>query len=301
MVVRSYLIAKGNGFHRLKCVLIGLVAISLILPISGCIDEGDINKNDSKTIVAFCGAASKPAMEEAAKAFEDRTGIKVELQFSGSGRMLTQMKISKQGDLYIPGSPDYIEKAKKEGVIDPETVKKIAYLIPAIIVQEDNPLNIQSLDDLGRDGLKVCICAPESCCIGSYAVEILEYTNKSDEVMPNVVVHAESCSKVASLIVMDKVDTVIGWWVISEWQQNDTEVIYLEPDQIPRISYIPAAVSTYSEDRESAERFIDFLTSDEGKKIFEKWGYIVTEEEAKEYAPNAKIGGEYELPYEWRS
>ena len=38
---------------------------------------------------------------------------------------------------------------------------------------------------------------------------------------------------------------------------------------------------------------------DEGKKIFKKHGYITTEEEAMKYALNAKIGGEYDLPYQW--
>lgn len=58
-------------------------------------------------ITASVGAVSKPAMEEAAKAFEQRTGIKVYLTFGGSGAILSQMKLSREGDLYIPGSPDY--------------------------------------------------------------------------------------------------------------------------------------------------------------------------------------------------
>lgn len=299
MVVKSKRIGEDISSIRLKGILIELILISLVLLNSGCLDQADINKAEKKTIVAFCGAASKPALEEAAEIFEEQAGIRVELQFSGSGRMLSQMKISQQGDLYIPGSPDYIEKAKKDGVIDPGTERKIAYLVPAIIVQENNPLNIQSLEDLGKDNVDVGICAPESCCIGLYAVEIFEYNNITDKIKPNIVVHAESCSKIASLVVMDKVDAVIGWRVVFEWKPNETEVIYLEPDQIPRIAYITAAVSTYTKDMESSERFISFLTSKEGKKVFEKHGYITNEEKAIKYASNAKIGGEYDLPHEW--
>ena len=301
MVVKSIGIAKEISLNRLKGILTELIVISVVLLTSGCLDQADMDKAEKKTIVAFCGAASKPAIEEAAELFEEQTGIRVELQFSSSGRMLSQMKISHHGDLYIPGSPDYIEKAKKDGVIDPETERKIAYLIPAIIVRESNPLNIQSLKDLGRGDMDLSICAPESCCIGLYAVEILEHNNVTDTIKPNIVVHAESCSKMASLVVMDKVDAVIGWRVISEWKPDDTEVIYLEPDQIPRIAYIAAAVSTYTKDSESSERFIDFLTSEEGRKIFEKYGYITTEEEAIKYASNARIGGEYDLPQDWIS
>ena len=122
----------------------GLFAIALIAIIAGCIGE-EKREDKQKTIMAFCGSASKPAMEEAAKTFEEKTGIKVELTFGGSGTMLSQMKLSKQGDLYIPGSPDYMAKAKRDGVVYPDTVKNIAYLVPAIDVQEGNPKNIQSL------------------------------------------------------------------------------------------------------------------------------------------------------------
>ena len=197
-----------------------IVAIGLI---AGCIgEENKTSEDKQKTIMAFCGSASKPAIEEAAKTFEEKTSIKVELQFSGSGNMLSQMKLSKQGDLYIPGSPDYMEIAKRDNVVYPETVKKIAYIVPVINVQKGNPKKIQSLDDLANKGMEIGICAPESCCIGLYAVEILEYNNMTEKVKPNIVTHAESCSKTAALVVMDKVDAVIGWRVFSEWTPEDT-------------------------------------------------------------------------------
>ena len=36
------------------------------------------------------------------------------------------------------------------------------------------------------------------------------------------------------------------------------------------------------------------------KKIFAKWEYIATEEKVRRFAPNAKIGGEYRLPEDYR-
>ena len=114
MVVKSIGIAKEISLNRLKGILTELIVISVVLLTSGCLDQADMDKAEKKTIVAFCGAASKPAIEEAAELFEEQTGIRVEIQFSSSGRMLSQMKISHHGDLYIPGSPDYIEKAKKD-------------------------------------------------------------------------------------------------------------------------------------------------------------------------------------------
>ena len=272
-----------------KLVVVVLIVISVSITTVGCAGE------ETKSITIFCGSASKPAMEEAAQVFEDETGITVYLNFSGSGTMLAQMKISESGDLYIPGSPDYMAMAEKDGVVEPDTVVIISYLVPAILVPAGNPLNIQGLADLGSPGVEVGIGNPEAVCVGLYAYEILEYNDLLEPVKPNIVTHAESCSKTATLVALKSVDAIIGWRVFSEW--HDTiDVVYLEPEQIPRLSYIPGAISTYAEDKESAGEFLEFLASTRGQDIFKKHGYLATEEEAREFAPYAEIGGEYQLP-----
>jgi molybdate transport system substrate-binding protein len=235
-------------------------------------------------------------MEEAAGAFEKETGIKVYANYGGSGTMLSQIELSKSGDLYIPGSPDYMVKADKKSVIDPASVKKIAYLIPVIAVQHGNPKNIRSLADLAKPGIEVGIGNPQAVCIGLYAVEILDYNNLLADVSKNIVVNAESCEKTATLISLKSVDAVIGWDVFHHWDPDKIDVVYLSPEQLPRIAYIPCAVTRFTKDSESTQRFLDFLVSQQGQDIFKKWGYITTEEEARKVAPQAEIGGEYQLP-----
>ncbi len=272
-----------------KLLVVISIAVSVLITAVGCTGE------ETKSITVFCGSASKPAMEEAAQVFKEETGITVYLNFSGSGTMLAQMEVSESGGLYIPGSPDYMAMAEKDGVVEPDTVVIISYLVPAILVQAGNPMNIRKLDDLANPGVEVGIGNPESVCVGLYAYEILEYNDLLEQVKPNIVTHAESCSKTASLVALKSVDAIIGWRVFSEW--HDTiDVVYLEPEQIPRLSYIPGAVSTYAEDKESAGKFLEFLTSTRGQDIFKKHGYLATEEEAREFAPYAEIGGEYQLP-----
>lgn len=274
----------------------GFLVLSLVMVlmiISGCTAQAP------DTITAFCGSASKPAMEEAADAFQEKTGIEVYLNFSGSGTMLSQMKISKSGDLYIPGSPDFMAMAVKDGVAESDSIKIIAYLVPAILVPRGNPKNIQSLSDLAMPGIEVGIGNPESVCVGLYAYEIMEYSGLMEEIEPNIVTHAESCSKTATLVALNSVDAILGWRVFASWHDT-VDVVYLEPEQLPRLAYIPGAVSTYTQNKENARKFLDFLVSPEGQEIFAKWGYIATEEEARKYAPDAEIGGEYRLPDTYR-
>jgi ABC-type Fe3+ transport system substrate-binding protein len=45
----------------------------------------------------------------------------------------------------------------------------------------------------------------------------------------------------------------------------------------------------FAENRASAEAFLDFLASADGRAIWAKYGYFATPEDAKVHAPNATI------------
>jgi molybdate transport system substrate-binding protein len=250
----------------------------------------------SKEISVFAGAASKPPLDEAAQAFEKNTGIKVYLTYGGSGAVLSQLKLAKTGDAYIPGSPDYMVKSNRDGVTEADSIKIVSYLIPVMAVQHGNPKGIQSLVDLSKPGIKVGIGNPKAVCVGLYAIEILDFNHLLTDVRKNIATNADSCEATATLISLKSVDVVMGWDVFHHWSPDSIDVIYLKPEQLPRIAYVPAAITTFTKDRESTKLFIDFITSKSGQDIFKKWGYITTEAEAKTFSPNASIGGEYILP-----
>lgn len=266
---------------------------------------GSNSYSSSKKILIFAGAATKPATEEVTKAFQNRFGIPVEVSFGGSGFVLSQMRLAKKGDLYFPGSSDFMEIAKRERLVLPETEKMVAYLIPAINVQKGNPKGIQSLKDLTRNGIRVAIGNPEFVCIGTYAVEIIEKNLtpiEKERLKKNLVNYTESCEKTANAISFKAVDAIIGWSVFQHWDPERIETINLKPDEIPRIGYIPIAISKFSKEKTLAQKFIDFLLSQEGKALFRKYHYVMDIQEALLFTrPNTPVGGEYVLPHEWRA
>lgn len=251
----------------------------------------------------FAGAASKPPAEEAARAFEKKTGIKVNITFGGSGFVLSQMTLARKGDIYFPGSSDYMELAKKKDLVFPETERKIVYLVPAINVQKGNPKGIKGLHDLTRPGLRVAIANPEGVCVGLYAIEIVEKNFKPGEkaaLRKNLVNYTESCEKTATAISLKAADAIIGWRVFQYWDPERIETVPLHKDEIVRIGYIPIAISKYTANRTLAQRFIDFILSEEGKSLFRKHHYFMSPEEAFAWIGEKKpVGGEYSLPGDW--
>jgi molybdate transport system substrate-binding protein len=238
-------------------------------------------------IRAYFGSAAEVPEEELVAAFQKETEISVEYTMGGSGTLLSAIEIAKVGDLYAPGSQDYMQKAINDGIMVNSSIKTLAYLVPAIIVQKGNPNGITSLSDLAKPGLKVGIGNPDSVCVGLYAYDILTKAGLWDSVKPNLVTYASSCSNTAALVVTKSVDAIIGWHVFYNWTPDKVDIVYIKPEQIPKIAYIPIGITKYADDPASAQKLIDYLLSPEGKAVFSKYGYFSTLEEAKKLAPYA--------------
>jgi molybdate transport system substrate-binding protein len=253
-----------------------------------------------RSIEAFVGSASKPATEEAARLFEQWTGARVVLHFGGSGQMLSQIKLAQRGDLYFPGSSDYMELAKREGLALADSERRVVYLIPAINVPKGNPKNIRTMADLARPDVRVGIARPDAVCVGLYAVEVMNQAGLDEQIRPRIATQAESCEKTAQLVALGSVDAVLGWRVFQYWEPDKIETILLPPEQVSRIGYIPIAKTPFVQDDELAQAFIDFLTGDEGQAVFRRWHYLTDVEEARAFAlPDTPVGGEWVLPEGW--
>lgn len=297
MMLDLHLFQRKGFFHRKAHSLLPMLTLFLL-------GQDQLAFSGTKLLL-FAGAASKPATEEVIEAFQQKTRISVEATFGGSGFVLSQMKLAQRGDLYFPGSSDFMEMAKREGLVLPESERIVVYLVPAINVQKGNPKGIRTLRDLTREGLRLAIANPEMVCVGTYAVEIIEKnlsSQEKDRLRKNLVNYTESCEKTANAVALKAVDAVLGWRVFRYWDPARIETILLKSEEIPRIGYLPIAISKFTRDKVTAQRFIDFLLSAEGKAPFQKYHYLMEMEEARRFTrPDAPVGGEYGLPNIWKA
>lgn len=290
----------------MRSLAMGLFVTMLILLLSSC---GKANRPASnqpprefegRKLVLFVGSASQPPTELAAQRFEEKTGAKLEVHFGGSGTMLAQMRLAEQGDIYFPGSSDYMELAKREGDVNPDSEVIVSYLIPAINVPKGNPNNVRSIEDLAKPGIRVAIARPDTVCVGLYAVELLETSGLASQVRPNIVTHTESCAKTAQIVALAQVDAVLGWRVFEYWEPDKIQTVLLPKDRVTRVGYIPAAIGANSREPQLARAFLEFLTSEQGQVIYRQWHYLTSVEETRQFTrDDAPVGGTWPLPEGW--
>jgi molybdate transport system substrate-binding protein len=74
------------------------------------------NKRDepgSEDLLFHCAAGLRKPMSEIARHYEEEFGVKVHLQFGGSGALASQLELA-GGDLYLPADQSYIDSAREK-------------------------------------------------------------------------------------------------------------------------------------------------------------------------------------------
>ena len=229
-----------------------------------------------QSLIVYCGAGMRKPMDEIGPLFEERYGITIYYNYAGSGHLLNQIGLAQMGDVYQPGAMYYFDIAKEKRFIDYE--KFVAYHVPVIVVPKGNPANITCLADLTKPGVRVAMGDPKACAIGELGNKILEKNGIKDAVEKNTIVRGATVNALIVYASRGDVDAAITWRESVLFALDETDVVEI-PENENIIKTIPIGVLTFSENKEYAGNFVDFVTSDEGKAIYEKYGFTLYQEE----------------------
>jgi len=264
---RSYL-----NFQPIPFVVLTLVAVFL----TGCGGDG----NSKKPLVMFCAAGIKAPVSEIAKKYEEEYGVQVQLQYGGSGTLLSNVAVG-TGDVYLAADSSYTDIAKGKGQIA-ETMP-VAFMRAGLGVPKGNPKGLKSLDDLKRDGLKVGFANPDAASVGKFTKKILSKHGVWDEVKPTVLL--PTVNELANALKLGTVDVVIVWDTIAA-QYDEVDFVNV-PEFDAEKKDVTIGVLTASKQATEALRFCRYLTAkDKGLPVFKKEGFDVVEGDAWALKPN---------------
>lgn len=259
----------GLGFALAVVVTVVLLSAGFVPPAAAA-EEPVILK-------AYGPGGPAPAMREAAKAFGDKFGVKVEI--TAGPTPVWKEQAMKDADLIFSGSEymmtDFVRK-DLPGLIDPSTVRTL-YLRPsAILVRPGNPRGIRSVRDLARPGIKILVVE------GAGQVGLWEDVagrtgdvRLVDGVRRNIGFFALNSAEAKKIWNSDM--SYDAWLIWTIWQKENPAAADLVSTDKENTIYrsCGVAVTTRTLKRAIAQRFADFLQSREGQEIFMKWGWTV--------------------------
>jgi molybdenum ABC transporter molybdate-binding protein len=216
----------------------------------------------------FAGAMLRPAVEETITAFEAREGAEVSRVYNGCGILIAQMKTrGREPDLYFACDASFMTQVQ-DLFADPVTVSSNQLVI---LVPKGNPRQIESLDDLGKPGLKVGVGHEKQCAMGALTQETLKQGGARDRVMKNVKVQSPTGDMLINQLLTGSLDAVIAYVSNGAIAADRLEAIAIA---IPcAVAVQPVAVGKASEHKQLAGRLVDALRAQQSRERFEAYGF----------------------------
>lgn len=236
-------------------------------------NDNDRDGPGSADLLFHCAAGLRKPMSEIARQYEEEFGVKVNLQFGGSGALASQLELA-GGDLYLPADQSYIDSAREKGLM--EEAIPVALLTAGLVVPKGNPRGLTTLSDLGKEGLKISL-AERSASVGRFTWKVLEEEGLLARVNPNVVVTKPTVNAIVEDVATGAVDVSLAWDAVAK---NFSEVEWLAvPEFLKRAKRASIGVLTSSKDAKRALHFARYVTArDRGRKVFQEMGFMVPDE-----------------------
>lgn len=232
------------------------------------------------SLTVYCAAGLKKPVSAAAEEFERESGVRVQLQYGGTGTLLSQIRVAKSGDLFVAADEGAIEDAKRF-----ETIREVVPLVrqyPVIAVRAGNPKKIAALADLLRDDVKTAVANPEAASIGKATRRAAG--ERWDQVKENVAVMKPTVTELAADLVIGAVDAAVIWNSTVP-QFEDIEAVRI-PEFDEHADTVNIAVLSVAESSVAALKFARYLAAPEkGGAVFKSMGFEAIEGDQWEERP----------------
>jgi molybdate transport system substrate-binding protein len=232
----------------------------------------ETNLSNERLHVYSSGAVAPP-IKKCAEEFTAKYGIDFEFTVGKAEELVSEITELKQGDVLTCGAEFIFDEAQIKGLIFGETRRSVGYRRSAILVSKGNPKGIDSIYDLVKEEMKVGI-AVGGCLLGVWD-EVASKAGLTDKIRRNITEFADGCGAVVALLNTKKADAIFGWDAFQKLWPATIEVVDL-PRELQVFRSTGIAVIQFSKQKETAKQFIDYATSEKGKKIYRSYGWIHT-------------------------
>lgn len=256
----------SSSFAR-RAVLALLPSMVLVAtPIRAAADE----------VLVFAAASLTSALDRVAAAWTAETGHTAVMSYAGSSALARQIQDGAPADIFISASVDWMDAIEASGDLAEGTRRDILGNTLVLIAhgRDAAPVAIDAgLDLVGMlQGGRLSMALVEAVPAGIYGRQALTSLGLWDDVAPLV---AQSDNVRAALAFVALGEAPLGIvYATDAAVEDNVSVIGTFPDGSHDAIVYPAGVTAQSESA-VAEAFLDFLTSESARAIWQEFGFTV--------------------------
>ncbi|WP_020587833.1 molybdate ABC transporter substrate-binding protein [Desulfobacter curvatus] len=247
----------------MKKLLPGLVVIgiSLLFILEAGADE----------LFLYAGAGLRKPTDKIIAQFEQETGHKVVVDYSGSGKQMAKYQTVLRGDLFMPGSYFYIDKLKERGLVLSDS--RVVLHTPVIAVNKKGGHAVKTLEDMAAPGIKLAMGDPKAMALGRTSMDIIKNAGLEKQFLDNVAVYGATVNQLTLYVVQGAVDAAIVARA-NAFMHQDTLDMFDIPTKYYTPEIIGIAVLKTAKDATLAEQFKAFVSGPRGTAYFTRSGFV---------------------------
>ncbi len=260
--------AKTNGR---RCFFLFLIVISLLIPQSEA-------RAQAQEIRIAAAADLKFAMGELSAQFEKQAGTKVNVTYGSSGNFFSQMQNGAPFDLFFSADIEYPQKLEAAGLAEQGTLYE--YAVGRIVIWMPPDSNV----DVAKQGWnalldaqvkKIAIANPEHAPYGRAAVAALREAGIYESVKAKLV-YGENISQAAQFVQSGNAQAgIIAMSLALSPAMRGGRRWEIPAKMHPAIVQ-GAIILKSAMNKRAAQAFLEFVKSEAGRKILEKYGFAFT-------------------------
>lgn len=274
---------------KIRGILLSLLFVLTLVACTAKEDKGkDItraenptyNKTNAKTdLNVFAAASMTESLEELKEVFEEENpGINLVFNFDSSGTLKTQIAEGAYCDVFISAAGKQMDEldpnmeSKDSNItIDPSTRFDLVENEVVLAVKEDSDKDIRSFDDIKTDKVATIALGNADVPVGQYSESLLKNMGIW-EMIQDKINFGSNVKEVTSWITEGAVDCGIIYSTDAK-AAGLKIVATANPDMLDKKVIYPAALIENSPNRESSEKFLEFLKSDNAREVFAQYGF----------------------------
>lgn len=223
------------------------------------------------TLSVSAAASLTDVMQALFDAYTAKTpGVALQGNYGASGALQAQIEEGAPVDLFFSAAQKPMNALEEKQLLEPNTRVDLLENKIVLIVPKDSRSAITSFADLEK-AQTIALGEPESVPVGEYAKEILTSLGKWEAVQGKVTFGSD-VRQVLSWVEAGEADCGVVY-ATDAATSDQIKVVCEAPEGSCKPVVYPAAVLKDSKQKEAAAQFLAFLSTDEAKAIFSKYGF----------------------------
>jgi ABC-type molybdate transport system substrate-binding protein len=239
----------------------------------------------------FCGGVNRGAIEETIKAFQEREGCLVSVQYAGCGTLVSGIKAIQSGDgkrsmpdAFMTCDASYMNKVSELF----GEASDVSATDVVLLVRKGNPKteNISTLDHLAQPDLLIGTTDPEKSTLGDLSWQLLEGWGVAEALTKNEQFRTWPTAHelIGAMGASSKLDVAMVYAAnCQNMPEAEFKTIPIDDPLAQAIQNV--AVAKVSRYPQLSERLIEAITSAESKERFQKAGFRWKVAEDSKVAP----------------